>query len=201
MNGSANFFMTDIQNMSDEALALRLKESGDQRYFSVLAQRHEQKILKKCRSYVKYDEASEDLMQEVLIKVFLRIKDFRSEARFSTWLFTIIHSTCIDHLRRHKKNVHSVITEKLADEVAEMVDTDEAVEEGLSEQILEELLEQLTPEEKMLLLLKYKEKHPIRDIQQTLNLSESAIKMRLKRAREKVNRLYQQHRKQGGKHQ
>lgn len=73
-----------------------------------------------------------------------------------------------------------------------MVDSDEAVGEALSEQILEALLEPITLEEKMILLLKYKEKHSLKDIQQTLNLSESAIQMRLKRAREKVNRLYQQ---------
>lgn len=188
--------MTDIDKISDEALALRLRENGDQRYFSVLAKRHEQKILKKCRSYVRQEEASEDLAQEVLIKVFLRIKDFRNEARFSTWLFTIIHSTCVDYLRRNKKNVHSVITEKLADELGELVDGDEAIEEPLSEKILEALLEQISPEEKMILLLKYKEKHSLKDIQLTLNLSESAIKMRLKRARDKVNRLYQQHKKQ-----
>lgn len=186
--------MTDIDSMSDEDIALQLKENGDQRYFAVLAKRHEQKILKKCRSYVRQEAASKDLAQEVLIKVFLRIKDFRNEARFSTWLFTIIHSTCVDYLRRNKKNVHSVITEKLADELGEMVDGDEEVGEALSEQILEALLEQISPEEKMILLLKYKEKHSLKDIQQTLNLSESAIKMRLKRAREKVNRLYQQHR-------
>jgi len=189
--------MKEIEGMNDEVLALQLRESGDQRYFSVLAKRHEHKILKKCRSYVREEEASEDLTQEVLIKVFLRIKDFRNEARFSTWLFTIIHSTCIDHLRRNKKNVHSVITEKLADELGEMVDGDEEVGEVLSEQILEELLEQITPEEKVILLLKYKEKHTVKDIQRTLNLSESAIKMRLKRAREKVNKLYLQHQSRG----
>jgi RNA polymerase sigma-70 factor (ECF subfamily) len=182
--------------MQDEDLALQLRDSGEQRYFAELARRYEQKIRKKCRTYVRQEEASDDLTQEVLIKIFLRIKGFRNEARFSTWLFTIIHSTCIDHLRRNRKNVHSVITEKLADELGEMVDADEVVGEMLSIQILEELLEQITPEEKMILLLKYKEKHSLRDIQQTLHLSESAIKMRLKRAREKVNRLYYQHRKQ-----
>ncbi|WPP50915.1 RNA polymerase sigma factor [Catalinimonas niigatensis] len=186
--------MTDIDKLDDEGLALRLKETGDQRYFAELMRRHERKILKKCKSYVKQDEASEDLMQEVMIKLFLRIKDFRSEAKFSTWLFTIIHSTCIDYLRKHKKNVHSIITEKLSDEVAEIVDTEEEVTEAMSEKILEELLNHMTPEEKMLLLLKYKEKHQIKDIQLTLNLSESAVKMRLKRAKEKINKLYYKHR-------
>lgn len=185
--------MIDIDKLDDEGLALKLKESGDQRFFAELARRHEKKILKKCKSYIKQEDASEDLMQEVMIKLFLRIKDFRSEAKFSTWLFTIIHSTCIDYLRKHKKNVHGVITEKLIEEVGEIVDTDEEVTGAMSEKILEELLNQMTPEEKMLLLLKYKEKHQIKDIQQTLNLSESAVKMRLKRAKEKINKLYYKH--------
>lgn len=185
--------MTALEKLSDEKIAIQLKESGDQRCFAELAKRHEKKILKKCKSYVKQEEASEDLMQEILIKVFLRIKDFRNEAKFSTWLFTIIHSTCIDYLRKHKKNVHSVITEKLSEEVADMIESEEEISEALSEKVLLELLEQMTPEEKMLLLLKYKEKHQIKDIQKTLNLSESAVKMRLKRAKEKINRLYHKH--------
>lgn len=188
--------MIDIEKLSDEGLALKLKESGEERYFAALARRHEKKILKKCKSYIKQEEASEDLMQEILIKVFLRIKDFRSEAKFSTWLFTIIHSTCIDYLRKHKKNEHSIITEKLCDEVGEIVDTEDEVTEAISGKILDELLNQMTPEEKMLLLLKYKEKHQIKDIQQTLNLSESAVKMRLKRAKEKINKLYNKYKEQ-----
>lgn len=188
--------MNEIEKLSDEGLAIQLKETGDQRFFAELAKRHEKKILKKCKSYVKQEEASEDLMQEILIKVFLRIKDFRNEAKFSTWLFTIIHSTCIDYLRKHKKNVHSVITEKLSEEVGDIIESEEEISEALSEKVLLELLEQMTPEEKMLLLLKYKEKHQIRDIQKTLNLSESAVKMRLKRAKEKINKLYYKHREQ-----
>lgn len=187
--------MTELDKLSDENLAIYLKESGDQRYFAELAKRHEKKILKKCKSYVKQDDASEDLMQEILIKLFLRIKDFRNEAKFSTWLFTIVHSTCIDHLRKNKKNVHSILTEKLNDEIADIIESEDDINAFLTEKVLLELLDQMTPEEKMLLLLKYKEKHPIKDIQQTLNLSESAVKMRLKRAKEKINKLYKHYQK------
>lgn len=185
--------MKDLKQYSDEELALFLKSSGEHRYFSELTKRHEKSILKKCKSYVRQEDVSQDLMQEILIKIFLRISDFRSEARFSTWLFTIIHSTCIDYLRKNKKNVHQVLSEKLSDELGELVDTEETLAPEISEKILYDLLAQMSPEEKMLLLLKYKEKHPIRDIQQTLLLSESAVKMRLKRAREKINKLYLKH--------
>ncbi|UXX77678.1 RNA polymerase sigma factor [Reichenbachiella carrageenanivorans] len=180
------------KKISDEALISILQTEGNLTYFSLLTERHEQTILKKCKSYVKDDDTAEDLCQEILIKVFLKLKDFRGEARFSTWLFAIVHNTCMDYLRKNKKSqVLKVITEKMADEVAEMIEGVDEIPEALSIQILEELLELISPEEKMLLLLKYKEKHPIKDIQQSLGLSESAVKMRLKRARTHVNELYQ----------
>ncbi|WKN30796.1 sigma-70 family RNA polymerase sigma factor [Porifericola rhodea] len=188
----------ELVKLSDEELALGLKNVGEQFYFAELARRHEKYILKKCRSYVKKDDASEDLMQEVLIKVFMRISSFRNEAKFSTWLFTIIHSTCIDYIRKNKRNTHDILTEKLSEEVGEMVDTEEDITEELSEKILEELLNQMTPEEKLILMLKYKEKHSIKDIELSMHLSESAVKMRLKRAKEKINLLYLKHRNKGG---
>jgi RNA polymerase sigma factor (sigma-70 family) len=178
------------KNLTDEEIVLLLKTDGNSRYFTILAERHESKILKKCKSYVETDAAAEDLCQEILIKLFLKVNDFKGDSKFSTWLFSIIHNTCIDYLRKHKKSIHKVITEKMSDEVADMIEGDDEISEELSEKILTKLLEEMTPDEKLLLLLKYKEKHHIKDIQNTLNLSESAVKMRLKRAREKINKLY-----------
>lgn len=180
------------ENISDEELIITLQAEENLSYFSVLTERHEKSILKKCKTYVKDEDTAEDLCQEILIKVFLKIKYFRREAKFSTWLFAIVHNTCMDYLRKNKKSqVLKVITEKMADEVAEMIEGVDEIPEELSFQILEELLEVISPEEKMLLLLKYKEKHSIKDIQESLGLSESAVKMRLKRARKHVNELYQ----------
>jgi RNA polymerase sigma factor (sigma-70 family) len=179
------------KKITDEELVTLLQVDGNLRYFSLLVDRHEKVVLKQCKSYVKEDDTAEDLCQEILIKLFLKLKDFKGNARFSTWLFAIVHNTCIDYLRKNKKSdVHKVITEKMTEEVAEMVDGVDSLSEQMSVQILEELLEAISPEEKMLLILKYKEKHPIKDIQLSLGLSESAVKMRLKRAKERVNELY-----------
>lgn len=183
------------KNLTDEQLIFLMQENSELRYFSVLVQRHEQYILRKCKSYIKDDAIAEDLCQEVLIKLFLNIKSFKGAARFSTWLFSIIHNTCIDQLRKNKKEVRQVITAKMLEELPEMIEGVDEVSEVLSTKILEELLDEISPEEKMILLLKYKEKHQIKDISFTLGLSESAVKMRLKRAREKVNKLYMIHKK------
>ena len=82
-----------------------------------------------------------------------------------------------------------MISEKLQEEMADLVDEDIVNFESL-EMALIQLLEEITPEEKLILLLKYKEKHSIKEIETTLGISESAVKMRLSRAKEKINKLY-----------
>jgi RNA polymerase sigma-70 factor (ECF subfamily) len=114
---------------------------------------------------VKDKDAAEDLTQEVLIKLFLKMKSYQSQAKFSTWLFAVIHNTSVDFLRKNKRNVRKVLIEKLLDQLADLVEDEKEIPEEISVQILDDLLEQLTPEDKMLLLMKYKERHPIKEIQ------------------------------------
>lgn len=182
--------MDKFKQIQDEQLIAHYLDSGDNRYFAALSARYEQLIFKKCLSYTKDKDQASDLGQEILIKVFLQLKHFRQQSKFSTWLYTIVHSTCIDFLRKNKQNVHDIISDKIRDELAEMIDEVDEVPEQLSDKILEELLAQLNQEEKVLLLLKYKEKQSIKDIMQAMQLSESAVKMRLKRARDRASKLY-----------
>ncbi|WP_420388349.1 RNA polymerase sigma factor [Roseivirga sp.] len=176
--------------LSDEELVHFLQEGGPQRYFSVLADRYHDYVLKKCKGYVKDADEAADLSQEVFIKVFMQLNTFRSEAKFKTWLYTIVYHTCVDYLRKKKRNTHQVISDKLSSELEEVIEAEEVDQESLM-LALEQLLEQITPEEKLLLLLKYKEKQSLQTIVNTLHISESAAKMRLMRAKEKINRLYE----------
>ncbi|MEQ8925793.1 MAG: RNA polymerase sigma factor [Fulvivirga sp.] len=178
------------KNLSDEQIIYVLQKEGNNRYFTILSERYENSIIKKCKSYVKDEDTAEDLCQEILLKVFLKLNSFQGNAKFSTWLFSIIHNTCIDYLRKHKKNVSKIITDKMVDEVADLIEGVDELPDELSEQILFELMDNISAEDRLLLLLKYKEKHSIKDIQLSLQLSESAIKMRLKRAKDRINKLY-----------
>jgi len=178
----------DIKSLSDEQLIHLLQEEGNARYFSILTARYEKDIFLRCQNYVHDKVAAEDLTQEILIKTYLDLGNFRREARFTTWLYAIIHNTCIDHIRKGKKKL-SIITEQLADVAYEIAESDDPISPDISLPVLNELLEQITPEEKLILLLKYREKQSIKDIHLSLGISESAVKMRLKRARTKISVL------------
>jgi len=120
------------------------------------------------------------------MKVFANFKAFRNQSQLSTWLYSIAHNYCLDRIRLDKR----LVMERMTPEVdAELDDTDP--EEGIAEQkrLLQALLEQLPDEEATLLRLKYEQNLSIAQLSHRLQLSESAIKMRLKRSREKIRAL------------
>ncbi len=178
-----------MSEISEKDLVLGMKE-GNSRYFSLFAEQYGAYILKRCKKYLKDVDTAKDLAQEILIKVYLQIPNFREEAKLSTWLYAIIHHTCVDYLRKNKKNVHRVLSAELNETLIDVVDYNEELPEELNMEILDALLNELTPEGKLIILLKYKEKHSLKDIQLSLGLSESAVKMRLKRAKDLLNKLY-----------
>jgi len=114
---------------------------------------------------------------------------FKEDAKFSTWLFSITYNHCMDLLRSNKKRVVTVY-EETADLVDEydMLAVFEADEVNM--QSLKHALDQLNLDDKALLFMKYMDDLSIRDIAKTFKLTESAVKMRLMRSREKLKRKY-----------
>ncbi|MEQ8241684.1 MAG: RNA polymerase sigma factor [Cyclobacteriaceae bacterium] len=179
---------TTFKKFNDEAL-MELINEGNHACFQELARRYETYILKHCRKYTKSEDEAEDLCQEIFIKIFTQSKSFKQEAKFKTWLFSVIHNAGIDLLRRSKKNPVAVLGKKLADQIQDIADVAVDMERELSIELMEQLLDSLSPEDRLILMLKYKEKHTIQDIERTLNISQGAVKMRLKRARDKIRTL------------
>ncbi len=176
------------KNISDQQLIAELI-AGNNTYFGIFSERYRGFILTKCHQFVKSEDEAEDLCQEVMIKVFLQIRTFRQEARFNTWLYTVIYNTCVDHLRKSKQNVNKILSANLHQHMEEIVDFDEKPTKEVSMEMLEELLNQMTPEGRLILLLKYKENRSLKEIMSTLGISESAAKMRLLRAKTILSHL------------
>jgi RNA polymerase sigma-70 factor, ECF subfamily len=89
---------------SDEQL-LAAYRGGDVAAFEALLARHEKPIWSYLRRFVRHDEAAEDLLQEVFLRVVRDAQDagasgWKGEAKFSTWLYTIARNLCVDRSRR-----------------------------------------------------------------------------------------------------
>lgn len=178
----------DLHSLSDEQLLTLFKEDRTPGFFAELVRRHEQAIIKKCYQHLKNREDAQDVAQEVLLRPYTKSHTYKPALPFKPWLEKIIQNRCIDHLKKDKTALNQEVSEKIADSIEEEMDTEEVNRPTI--EILRELLETVGGDTKLILVLKYEQGWSIQAIQQALGLTESAVKQRLKRSREKIQKLF-----------
>ena len=182
--------MKTFEKTTDEELIKGILQQ-DNDALGELYHRYYKKVFQKCLSIVKDHDEAFDLAQEALLKAFEKLKNFRGESSFSTWLYIITHRYCLEALRKRKKQI--VINSNVSSE-EEMLNlmeiNDDSTDRSEMEKIMFILIDKLPETEKELLLLKYSQGESIDALQSMLHISSSAVKMRLKRSKEKLNQLY-----------
>jgi RNA polymerase sigma-70 factor (ECF subfamily) len=178
----------EIKNTyTDEQLVDFIVLDGKSEFFSFLYKKYQLIVYKKCLAITKNVDVSEELTQDILCKVFDILKEFKKQSTFSTWLYSIIYHECINYLRSSKKISHQIYDIEDTDEEDDI----ELIElEDLKVSRLDEVLNLLPALDKAILLMKYQEGFKLKQIQEILNLTESTTKMRIKRAKIKVLKLY-----------
>ena len=174
---------------SDEEIIALYLESNHSAYFDLLYDRYSRKVFAKCISLLKSQEQAEDATQDIFVKLLLKLGNFSGKSKFSTWLYSITYNYSIDLIRRKKKNP-AVLVEDMtaANDAAEEISDSELLETNVAR--LKVVLEQIPVEDKSILMMKYQDDLSIKDICSVLNKSESAIKMKIKRAKEKFMRIH-----------
>jgi RNA polymerase sigma factor (sigma-70 family) len=178
------------QHKSDEEIVQLITSSGDQELFELIYSRYFTKVRDKCFSFIKDSKLSEEFANDILTKAYEKISGFKGNSSFSSWLYSITYNYCIDYLRVKKKLHYPDWNSN--NEIPEIIDETETDFEEANYENLLQILEVIHPEEKVLLLMKYQDNVPIKQIAKTLRISEDAVKMRLKRARTRVIYLYNQ---------
>ena len=179
-----------FKDYSDRELVLNYQSSSDNACLEELYRRYHQKVYQYCFTITKNKEHASDLSQDTFERVVGNLSRLKNSDTFISWLFHIARNLCLDHLKKQSKQKAEKLEEvfELADEIIDMEEV-EAREHQLA--LMEILINELNQEDRAMLQLKYVDRVKIKDIQQQFALSESAIKMRLARARKKVLHLYQ----------
>jgi RNA polymerase sigma-70 factor (ECF subfamily) len=177
---------------SDEELVTAIRQD-DRIALGELYNRYYKKVFNKCFSFTKKQEEAFDLAQESLMKAFDNIHSFKGESSFSTWLYTITHRHCLATLKKNGRFQFRQLEDHSGQEDDQQdggLASEESSERAEQELIMYSLINALPEKEKSLLNLKYLQGESVENLQVQLNISSSAIKMRLKRSREKLNMLY-----------
>ncbi len=182
---------TAYQEQTDAEVIRAYLATQDARYFSQLYRRYANKVYGKCISILKNDAAAKDAMQDIFVKIMLNLGNFGEKSQFSTWVYSITYNYCIDAIRKKKKE-KTMFSEDI--ERAPDVAADEVPDQFLLEmdmQNLKAVLEALPDSDRLILIMKYHDDMSIRDIAEILSKTESAVKMKIKRAKEKAKELFE----------
>lgn len=177
--------MPDLTNKTDGQLAKQCQQ-GSLDAFEELVKRHEARLFNFLCQKAPSREDAEDLAQHTFVNAWQRINQYRSEASFATWLYTIARNLTISYYRKHGKVTHCEL-EVAAPKLVESETPADTLSETEEHAALWRVARETLKEEAFdVLWMKYKEQLSIAEIATMLSRTEVSVKVMLHRARKKL---------------
>ena len=106
--------------------------AGDSKSFSSLVNRYKDVVFTLALRMLKHREEAEEVSQDTFIKVFRSLNKFKGDSKFSTWIYKITYHTCLDRLKKNKRelqvftlNEYSAVNIETMDNALEMMEKEE----------------------------------------------------------------------------
>lgn len=168
---------------------------GEQNAYAELVNRYQGYVFTLVMRMIKSREDAEEVAQDVFIKAYRSLADFRGESKFTTWLYTITNTTCITFLRKKKLDIHSLENEKVF-EVADSKDSGlraNMIEQKSRVNMVNEAIAMLSPDDAEIITLFYKAEQNLEEIARILRIESNNAKVRLHRARTRLKEKMEKH--------
>ena len=161
---------------------------GDTNAFAYLINKYKDMAYTLAIKIVKNHEDAEEVAQDSFLKAYEKLDSFKGNSKFSTWLYTIVYRNSITKIRK-KKVATSDIDEYVMDNYSEGHEFPqlEAIKNGEQQKYVREAIDRLPEKDALLITLFYMNESSVEEIEQITNLTQSNIKVKLFRARKKLN--------------
>lgn len=182
--------LKEYEKQTDEDIVSKIidpKTTNRRELQEVIYERYASKIYGKCLIILKEPELAKDLSHDTFIRLFTKISTFRGESPFGAWVSRVTYNSCLLYLRKKKLATHDVLEDDFLD-LGEDEKNQKIVLEARFEE-LESAIKTLKEVQRAILMMKYFDGYAVKDIATQLEMSESAVKMQLKRSRERIGKL------------
>lgn len=168
---------------------MALLADGDQRALAELVRRYQNDILRFCLHYLREMEQAREMTQETFLRIFVARERFDRQRKFKPWMLCIARNLCLNELKR-KRAVGMDSLEEYASAARE--DSGEVLRYGEDSpdqqlmaaervELLQQALDALDPESREIVVLRFFERLPARDIAEVVGATEGAVRTRLHR--------------------
>jgi RNA polymerase sigma-70 factor (ECF subfamily) len=156
-------------------------EEGYLDAFEFIVEKFKDRVFTVCYRMIGNSEDARDISQDTFIEVFVKLKTLQEPEKFSAWIYKIAVNKSLNFLRKREK-ISPLFQENI---FVTCKNNDDFVKKDA----INHFLGKLTFEYRIVLILFYIEEKQIREISEILDITESAVKMRLKRARERLKQI------------
>jgi RNA polymerase sigma-70 factor (ECF subfamily) len=172
----------------DHLLLQKFRDAGTRQYaFYQLVQKYQQQLYRIIRRMVLDHDDANDVLQEVLVKVYKGLDGFRADAKLSTWMYRIATNETLTFLRRKKTRFFLPImdVEKM---LTDRLDNGALMEADELQKKLQRAILSLPERQRVVFQMRYFDELPYEDIAQVLGVSEGALKASYHHAMKKIEK-------------
>ncbi len=177
------------QAESDQAIVARVID-GDNDAYAVLIERYEQKLLRYV-VYLLHDQmTAADVVQDTFIKAYQNLRGYKTEYKFSSWIYRIAHNETMNHIKRSRR--FSDIDTEAAPELSYDPALEESIDAALLQAQVHGCLGQLEPKYREIIQLIYFEHMKYDEASDVLHVPTSTVGVWLSRAKAKLRTICEQ---------
>jgi RNA polymerase sigma-70 factor (ECF subfamily) len=152
----------------------------------ILMKEYGEEIKRLIYTYTKNWSSADDLSQEVFVSVYMHLDDFKRNSSIRSWIYSIAINRCKDYLKSwHYRNIKLFETFPILKAGTSKTPEQQVMMENDSQEMIERIFSLPIKYREVIILFHYKELS-IKEISELLKISESTIKLRLKRGRDKL---------------
>lgn len=182
--------MKEDKDISDFEIVQKIINNKEKHLYAIIYDRYANLVYSRCYSFSNTNAEAKDLTQDVFIKAYLKLNTFTENVSFKSWLYTLTYRFCINYVNRNKERKIEQQAINIDDVNDLKITVSDDVLYDMEVTRLEKSLKLISPEDKMILLLKYQDDATIKELALSLEIGESAVKMRLMRAKAKLVETY-----------
>lgn len=179
----------NFKEQTNEQLVIEFQQTKNNQVFGEIYSRFYDNVFHICLGKAKDKNVAYDLAQDIMIKVMDKLEMLEHANLLGVWIHRIACNCCMDYFNTQRRQKMVAIDDSYNLEVEE-TDMDAINAKELQLDRVEGLMHEIGEKTCTILRLKYQEGYSIKQIQEMLQLSESAVKMRLKRGKAQVFNLY-----------
>lgn len=181
---------------ADEKAVIKEAQRGNIMAFETLVKTYDRQVLQLAYSMVNNAQDAEDIYQEIFVKVFKSLSQFKFKSEFSTWLFRVVVNYCINFRKKRERRQTISLENEMTGSESQMAFVKEAattperdvLNTELNQEI-EQALEKLSEKQKTVFILRHYHGHKLKEISKIMVCSEGTVKNYLFRAHQKMQQL------------